>query len=125
MSQLHFYLFKDASRHHRNIWVELMFRFLGKDKTNQLTSWKQFMTFDSNKSLLIFDKKDTEIGLGDRNKTIFFNLDNASKISELNPIMMDLSGNWSLAEIQDLQKSFKDFLKIKWELDDVEALIKM
>jgi hypothetical protein len=122
MFQLHFYLFKDVST---NIWVELMFRFLGKDKTNQLTAWKQFMTLDSTKALLVFDHKDTEIGLGDHSKTVFFNLDNASNISELNPIIMDLSGNWILAEIRDLQESFKEFLRIKWELDSVEALIKM
>lgn len=125
MSQLQFYLFKNASRHHRNIWTELMFRLFGNTKANQLTAWQQFMTLDSNKSLLIFDEKDTKIGLGDRNKTVFFNLDNTSLISKLNPMMMDLSGNWSLAEIQDLQNSFKDFLRIKWELTDVEALFKM
>jgi len=125
MSQLHFYLFKNASRYHTNVWVELTFRLTGRDKVNQLTAWTQFMTLESNKSLSVFNGKDTEIGLNDDLKAVFFNLDNASNISDLNPMIMDLSGDWSLAEIQDLQDSFKDFLRIKWELDDVEALVKM
>ena len=124
MSQLHFYLFKNTSQYHRNIWVEIMFRLVGRDQINQLKSWKQFMKLESNKSLLVFNGKDTQIGLGDDNKAVLFNLDNKSNISELNPIMMDLLGDWNSTEILDLQESFKEFLKEKWELDDVESLMK-
>lgn len=130
--QLHFYLHKDAPLEYRNHWTELMFKLNGKSsRIEQLEFWKSFMKLDSNKLLPILNRPETGLG-GDNNvtdKQIHFNNNDPLTISHFYPYVIDIlaSNNtletWSLAEVTDLKYAFKEFLKQKWDLRAVDAMI--
>lgn len=141
--QIHFYLHKDTPPEYQKYWNEVlaMIDGYGPDRNEELNFWQSFMKLDSNKRLPILNRSEGGLG-GDNNKTdkqIRFSEDNHSRfdefdllnISKFKPIVMDVRASydgvktWNLAEIRDLEDSFKEYLVEKWNSRAVRSMIVM